>query len=300
MENKYDAISGTIQAKKDLENFKSKISKNVSTIKSVMNTTDDIDMILEKYTLEEVNNMSYSKMKEVFVDQNEHFLFDEKEFPKDMIIDFIRYLKLSQYTFEKLDDEFADIDKTMKEFEEEMKSISSNIESLNKTLLGTINKALEDPEVSDVIKANAENMKQGLKDAYTLEPILELYDKIDPKNTLREFRDIDRQNNMLKSYVKRCKEYNIKPLLLKLGGIEKHLDLPEETEQNLILYVIAKYIRCLDTKLKKHRERTFVIQLTNYMMSIILGEESESYKADKEEIEELKKNLALLASKFYN
>lgn len=299
MEDSYKAISQTLETKRDLEEFKANLTKNVSNIKSVMNTNDDIDEILEKYSLEEVNKMSYNRMKEVFVDENGNFIFDEKSFPKQMIIDFIRYLKLSQDTFEKLDQEFVDIDKTIQEFDNEMKTISSEIGSFYKTLTVSIEKVLSDETSSDLVKQNALKLKQGLEDAVTLKPIFDVYEKADPMNTLKEFRDIDRQNQMLKSYVKTCKTYRLQPMLLKLGGIEKYLNLPEETEPNFILYVIAKYIKHLGFQLKKHEQRTFVVQLNYFLAEIILGEKSDSYEADKEQIERLKESLVVLASKFY-
>lgn len=285
----------------NLMGIRQEIQKNVDEIKS--NMTGDpfgIDEILDKYTEEEIATMSYEKAKQVFVDADGTFVFNEDEFKPEMILDFIKYLKMSRVTFEQVDAEFAKMDAAMSEFSEEINKVVTEKGSLNKVVMEDLQKAINNESVAPSVRQNAEKMLKGLENAKTLAPLFELYSSLSTENTLKELKDESRRISTLKAYVRVCKENGIDSKLLKLGGFEVCLDEKYNTHENLFIFIIARYVKYLDKKVREPENLSFVVQLTNYVRTMMLGEESPQYQTDKEELEVLKGNICLLLDKFYN
>lgn len=285
----------------NLMDIRQEIQKNVDEIKSNMSGDPlGIDEILDQYTEEEIAEMSYTKVKEVFVDSEGTFVFNEDEFKPEMILDFIKYLKMSRITFEKVDAEFAKMDAAMSEFSDEINKVVTEKGSLNKVVMEDLQKALNDESVVPSVRQNAERMIKGLENAKTLAPLFELYSSLSTENTLKELKDESRRISTLKAYVRVCKENGIDSKLLKLGGFEVCLDEKYNTYKNLFIFIIARYVKYLDKKVREPENLSFVVQLTNYVRTMMMGEESAQYQADKEELEVLKGNICLLLDKFYN
>lgn len=288
-------------SKDNLMEIRQEIENNVKEIKSNMVTDSfGIDEILDKYTEEEIAAMSYSKAKEIFVDENGKFIFNEDEFSPQMILDFIKYLKMSRITFEKVDAEFAKMDTAMDEFSQEINKVVSEKGSLNKVIMEDLKKVMADENAEQSVKDNAAKMVEGLENAKTLKPLLDLYEKLSPENTLRELKDESKRISTLKAYSRVCKENGIDAKLLKLGGFEVCLDEKYSTYKNLFIFILARYVKYLDKKVREPQNLSFVVQVTNYVRTMMLGEESPQYQADKEEIEVLKESIGLLLDKFYN
>ena len=302
MENtKLSSMRETMVSKENLQNMRNEISKTVDEIKSNMTSSIGIDEILDKFTPEEIANMSYTKMKEVFVDEAGKFIFNEDEFKPEMIMDFIKYLKMSRCTFEKVDEEFEKMDNAIAEFSKELDETISQHGSLNKALVIDLTKTVNDESKSEKIRKNAAEMLQGIEDAKTLAPLFKLYETLSTHNTLTELKDEKRRINTLKAYAKVCKENHIEPKLLKLGDFEsKCLDLKYAPHKNLFVFIVARYIKYLDKKVKEPKNMGFIVQLTNFLRTMMAGEETDRYKADAEELAVLKENICLLLDKFYN
>lgn len=303
MQNNLKEIAQTQATKNSLMDMKSEILKNVSEIKSNMTgsgQTDEFDRILANYTEEQIANLTFTQAKKIFVDAEGNFMFDEKEFKPEMILDFIKYLKASELTFAKLDEEFAKLDESLAEYSKELEEIVSQKGSLNKTMVAQLTEQIEDESVPENMKEKSRQMLKGLENAKTLAPLFELYEKVSTQNTIRELKDESRRISTLKAYTRVCKQNGIEPKLLRFGGFEAILGEKYTVHKNLFVFIVARYIKYLDKDLSLPENKGFVIQLTNYLREIVVGEESEQYKADKEEIETLKTNICLLLDKFYN
>lgn len=293
-------MSKVLKQKKEYGKLRETIEGQRDEILRNITAEYDIDGALDKYSAEEIENMSFSKMKEVFVTSEGNFIFDENEFPEKMMMDFIIYLKHSRETFKKMDEELEKLDQSMEEFNKEIKSITGET-SFNKTLRASIESDLAQEGISEDKKARCEELLAAMDDAMTLRPLFELYEKVSPANTLRELKIESQRISVLKGYVRVCKENGLEPKLLKFGELEKvFLDEKYHVHKNLFIFILARYIKYMDTNLKQLRHRTFVIQLTNYIMEVVLGEEHPHYQADIKEIETLKMNIANLLDKFYN
>ena len=285
----------------NLMDMKQEIQKNVDEIKSNM-TTDafGIDEILDKYSQEEIAAMSYETAKEVFVDADGNFVFNEEEFRPEMILDFIKYLKMSRVTFEQVDAEFTKMDAAVSEFGDEVNKIVNERGSLNKVIMEDLKKVLDDENAEASAKENAEKVLKGLENAKTLVPLFDLYTTISTENTLKELKDESKRISTLKAYSRVCKENGIDAKLLKLGGFEVCLDEKYSTYKNLFIFIIARYVKYLGSKIREPQNLSFVVQLTNYVRTMMMGETTPQYQADKEELEVLKVNICLLLDKFYN
>ena len=293
-------MSKVLQQKKEYGKIREVIEGQRNEIFSKMTSEYNIDEELDKFTIEELENMSFDKMKETFVDAEGKFIFNEDEFPEKMMKDFILYLKQSRETFNKMDEELDNMDAYLEEFDKELKAIAGET-SFNKTLRASIKADLENENVSEAVKARCEELLSAMDDAMTLRPLFELYEQISPANTLKELKDESKRIAVLKGYAKVCKENGLEPKLLKFGELEK-LFLTEKYHEhkNLFIFIVARYIKYLDKNVNKPANRTFIVQLTNYIREIILGEEHSHYQADINEIETLKMNIAMILDKFYN
>ena len=302
MENtNLQSMHETMISKQNLQNMRDKISKTVEEIKSGMTSSFGIDEILDKFTSEEIAAMSFEKMKEVFVDESGKFFFNEDEFRPEMIMDFIKYLKMSRDTFAIVDEEFAKMDGAIEEFSNEIETTIAQNGSLNKTVVADLTKTINDETKSEQLRNNAKEMLQGIEDAKTLAPLFKLYETLSVSNTLRELKDETRRINTLKAYTRVCKENHIEPKLLKLGEFETAcLDLKYAAHKNLFIFIVARYIKYLDKKVREPKNMGFIIQLTNYVRTMMMGTETNQYKADAEELTVLKENICLLLDKFYN
>lgn len=293
-------LKDVLNKKHQLTGLKESIEEQRKNILSNTNGNVDIDSILEKYTEDEIKNMSFETMKETFVDNDGNFIFNEKELSKDLIMDFIKYLKLSKVTYDKMDKEFEKLDTYLEEFNSEIENLTDKT-SFNKMLKNNIEDALNQEGVSPEAKEKYKRILTSLEDASTLRPLFELYETISVKNTLRELKDEQRRIATLKQYVNICKKYKIEPHLLKFGDFEKIFEEEKYQEhKNLFVFIVARYVKYLDNKMADPIYRSFVVQLVNYMREIIMGEDNEFYQADKDEIEILKGNIKLLLDKFYN
>lgn len=302
MENtNLNSIQETMASKESLQNMRNEISKTVDQIKSEMVTSIGIDEILDKFTSEEIANMSFAQMKEVFVDESGKFIFNENEFKPEMIMDFIKYLKMSRETFAKVDEEFEKMDSAIAEFSKEIETTIAQNGSLNKTVVADLTKTINDETKPEELRHNAAEMLKGIEDAKTLAPLFKLYETLSVDNTLRELKDETRRINTLKAYAKVCKENHIEPKLLKLGEFETVcLDLKYAPHKNLFIFIVARYIKYLDKKVREPRNMGFIIQLTNFIRTMMMGDQTDQYKADIEELTVLKENICLLLDKFYN
>ena len=285
----------------NLMGIREEIQKNVDQIKSNMSSEDfGIDEILDKYTEEEIAAMNYEKAKEIFVDAEGNFIFNEDEFKPEMILDFIKYLKMSRVTFQKVDAEFEKMDGAMSEFSDEINKVVAEKGSLNKVVMEDLRKVLDSEEAEASVKENAAKMLEGLENAKTLAPLFQLYSTLSTENTLKELKDESRRISTLKAYARVCKENGIDAKLLKLGGFEVCLGEKYSTYKNLFIFIVARYVKYLDKKVREPQNLSFVVQLTNYIRTMMMGEETPQYQADKEELEVLKGNICLLLDKFYN
>lgn len=289
-----------VMTKKDqFKNLKGEIDNQRKAILSNTIGEFNIDEILDQYTEEEIENMSFETMKATFVNNEGDFIFNEKDLSQDLIQDFIKYLKLSKITYDKMDKEFDKLDKYLKDFNEEIKTISGNT-SFNKMLKANIEDAMKE-EISDAEQKRYELILKALDDASTLKPLFDLYETISPENTVKELKNESKRIAVLKQYVDLCKKHKLEPHLLKFGEFERILeDTKYEEHKNLFVFIVARYIKYLGEKVSEVYYRTLVVQLINYMREMIMGEDNELYQADKEEIQILKNNIKLLLDKFYN
>ena len=293
-------MSKVLKQKKEYSKLRQTIEGQRDEILRNISSEYDIDGALDNFSLEEIEAMSFARMKEVFVTSEGNFIFNEDEFPEKMMMDFIIYLKHSRETFKKMDDELDKLDESMEEFNKEIKSITGET-SFNKTLRGSIEADLANVDISPEKRARCEELLSAMDDAMTLRPLFNLYEKISPANTLRELKIEQQRIAVLKGYSKVCNENGLEPKLLRFGELEKlFLDEKYHEHKNLFVFILARYIKYLGKDLNKLSNRTFVIQLTNYIMEIVLGEEHPHYQADIKEVETLKMNIASLLDKFYN
>lgn len=292
-------MSKVLKQKNEYSKIRETIESERSKILDNMMYTGNIDAVLDQFTTEEIENMSFSKMKETFVNENGQFVFNEEEFSKQMIMDFIIYLKHSRVAFDKMDEEMDKMDKTLEDFDKEVKALTGET-SFNKTLRASIEADLEREDLNEATKEKCNTLLSALDDAVTLRPLFELYDRVSPENTLKELKDNARRSATLKGYVNVCKENGIEPKLLKFGEFEKLcLDEKYHEHKDLFIFILARYIKYLGKNVNSLQNRTFVVQLTNYIREIIMGEDNVHYKADVEEIVKLKESIASLLDRFY-
>lgn len=292
-------MSTVLKQKKEYSKIRETIESEREKILDKVLFNGNIDTLLDKFTVEEVESMSFTKMKETFVNENGEFIFNEEEFSKQMIMDFIIYLKHSRVTFEKMDEEIEKMDKTLEDFDKEVKAITGE-SSFNKTLKASIEADLATEDLNEATRQKCTTLLSALDDAVTLRPLFELYDKVSPENTLKELKDNARRSAVLKGYVNVCKENGLEPKLLKFGEFEKlFLDEKYHEHKDLFIFIVARYIKYLGKNVNSLQNRTFVVQLTNYIREIIMGEDNVHYKADAEEIAKLKESIASLLDRFY-
>lgn len=292
-------MSKVLKQKKEYSKLRETIKDQRDDILGKISTGYDIDEALDKFTEDEIDNMSFSQMKETFVDENGQFVFNDEELPKDMIKEFISYLKHSRVTFQKMDEELDKLDKSLEDFDKELKEISGET-SFNKTLRASIERDLAAENLNESTRQRCIKLLAAMDDAVSLQPLFNLYDKVSPENTLKELKDAAKRSATLKGYVSVCKQHGLEPKLLKFGEFEKVcLDEKYHEHKDLFIFIVARYIKYLGKATNDLYNRTFIIQLTNYIREIILGEENAHYKADVEEINKLKINIALLLDRFY-
>lgn len=294
-------MSKVLQQKRSFDGIKETITQQRNEILENMTEKFDIDEALNRFTEEEILNMSFEEMRETFVNKEGQFIFNEEEFPKQMIMDFIIYLKQSKVAYDKMDEEMDKMDKYLEEFNEEIKEITEQKGSFNKTLREAVEADLAKEDCSDELKNRCHKILSAMDDAVTLRPLFELYEKISPVNTLKELKLESKRIEVLKAYTRVCKENGFEPKLLAFGKLENAiLDEKYHEHENLFIFIVARYIKYLDRKVNDMENRTFIVQLTNFLREFVLGEESAHYQADKEELEALKVNIQNLLDKFYN
>ncbi len=304
MKNSIEEMTQVVRNREGLRKSAEKLITDRNKIKNLVVNELNIDEVLEKYTEEEINKMTIKDMKEIFKDEAGKFVFNTDNASDDMIVDFIRYLKSSQETYKKIDDEMDNLDTAMKEFNDEIKEVMGN-KSFNKMNLEMANKVLEDRETSLKQKAAASNIIRGLEYGHTLKPIFNVYNKISTSNVLRELKTPLRLKEVMTRYNKVCEGAGIKPELLKLGGFEvAMMDEKYHETPNLFIFIMMRYAVALGANtLKQPTEKTFMIQLTHYMKEMLCKDKSEEmneqYEQDKENIDILMRNIIELENKFY-
>lgn len=294
-------MSQALKQKKQFAQIRETVEQERQKILGGMADDFNIDEALDKYTSEEIDAMTFEQMKEAFVTADGKFIFNESEYPQQMMMDFIKYLKESKVTFEKMDAEMEKLDTYLAEFSDEVKTLTAEHGSFNKTLRATIEADLAKPDCTPDLKTKCEKLLGAMDDAVTLRPLFELYEKISPANTLKELNLEGKRIEVLKGYARVCKENGMEPKLLGFGELEKaFLDEKYHEHKNLFVFIVARYIKYLGRNLNSVENRTFIVQLTNYLREMILGEGNAHYDADKTEIEALKVNMASLLDRFYN
>lgn len=294
------SMSKVLKQKKDYTKLRETIELQRNEIVEKMSEDFNIDQALDCFTTEEIENMSFSKMKEVFVNHEGNFIFNEQEISQNMSMDFIKYLKHSRETFKKMDEELEKLDQTLEEFNKEIKAITKET-SFNKTLKASIENDLASEDISEEKRDRCNKFLAAMEDATTLRPLFELYEKISVKNTIVELNDKSKKSAVLNGYVRVCKELDITPKLLKFGEFEKrYLNEKYHVHNDLFIFIVARYIKYLGKAAKEPQNLVFITQLTNYITEIILGEENSHYQADIEEIAVLKTSIERLLDKFYN
>lgn len=296
----FDEIAKTAKQKEEMESFKDSIQKTRLQLFKTEEKQKTVTDILLKFTKEEIDNMSYETMLETFVDENNESLFDKK-LSKEFVVDLVRYLKVSEDTFKQMDQEFVKYDEAMSEFNKEIDDLVKELGSFNKTFSSSLNDMLNDENITESKRQHILEMQKGISDAITLEPLFTLYEKVNTKNTLIDLRNSIRRTEILKSYDKVCKQVNIKPHLIKLGLLETKLFGEDSTyDKNLFVFILIRYIKYLGKdKLKQPRNNMFVTQIVNFIRELYLPEDNEQVIADKEELDELKRNIKNLLDKFY-
>lgn len=296
----FEKIAQISKEKGKLESFRESLDKSRMELFQTEEKKATIESILSRYTSDEIESMDYETILKTFVDSDGEPLF-QTGLTKEFVVDLIRYLKLSDETFKKIDDEFVGYEEAMETFNKEIDDLVKEMGSFNKTFMHTLSEQLDDETITQERRTNVVEMIKGIGDASTLEPLFQLYEKIGTDNTLKELKTDFKRMDVLKSYVKVCQTAKITPNLMKMGLLENKLFGEAHTyDKNLFVFIVARYIKYLGKeKVNNPRNRMFIIQLTSFMREFYLPEDNQQVVSDRIELDLLKSNIEKLLKSFY-
>lgn len=292
-----NSLSQINEGKETLNELKENFNKVKSGFSDI--SDDEMNEVISKFTLEELDRIPLDKIEETLVNDKGVYIFDKEVVSPEMARDFCKYIITSEESFKNLDEEFAKVDDYLTEFHTEMDNLIKEYGSFNKAITSTLNKQISDDTLPTEVVERCKEMQDGIDNAKTLKVLIDLYDKIKPQNTVDELLNDYKRTEVIRAFKRLCKKYKIEESITRLGGLDKKI-LPEEEVKydNLFIYTIVRYLKYQGDKIKSPFNLGFLTQITNYLKEIFLGEECEQYKVDLEEINELKKNISILNSKF--
>lgn len=286
----FEEVVKISDVKNKVSNMK-KLRENVFTqiLKYVGNETYDEKLVkaLQEYT--ETNKIQEIKDNEIIRIIKKTFTEEEiKELPlcenyrdnlsflKDYFVYRIQSIKFIE-DLDKSEKELEDIIADNNEAFEQIIADHGDVDTYYiKVLYESIEKAPD-----EATRKKAIMMHDSYVDGFNLTRIKKLYETLSTKNAMRDFKDTVEQKNyhIMKNYDEVCKKYHIESSLIRLGGFER-VYLPEKYKklENLMAFLVIKYIACKKNSIKKADDIMFLLSFTNHYESIMNNKYSDEKK----------------------
>lgn len=213
----------------------------------VTNNDDSLSTKLEAFiedkTFEDIDNLS---------DEEKNNLLEGKELMgpgegEEYLPKFLKYLIDQRESMKSINSDYDSLLATILEETTRLKGLLGESD-ISEILISNLIKQKQIMELTEVPEKEAllyamESKIDILKDAVTFNSVYELFTRVNPKNTLDDFKNVSRRNGIIKSYTNTLKHLGMKSTLIGFNNLEKEF-LPEEyhDKNNLFIFVLMKYI----------------------------------------------------------
>ena len=229
----------------DMKQLVKSVKDNVSATTTETKSEESADKIDEKarlLTKEEIEKMTDSQILGIFSDEDgapyEFITLDNPKEDIEFKRDFLIMRSESLRAIDSIDAEIAKMEEAMKEYDEEIKEITSKYSNINQYLISNFTEKMEAAE-SDEEKEKYANMIAAMKDALELNRVKEFYSiNVNRKNLIPNFILQKKTKVIYKKYQTMRKMFKSRTDLFNFGDIEKRY-LPEKYHARNDLFVFS-------------------------------------------------------------
>lgn len=245
-----------------------------STLSSLLKVSDDkvkqLDDVIAKYSLEELEKMTTDEINQLFIIDG-HELDIDLDISSDKIDsfkrDFILYMKRTEIYSAELDASVKELETAMAEHDIEYNELIKKYGSMYLIIKAQMEEILKNPKDEDQ-ELRASVMLKSIESAISLDVILDYIDQFNFENMLNDFHN--RGMAIYKKHKVVLKRLGIKTDISRLAGVEELLGFGEEYKEfyNLAMFLVIRYIAYAKNPTKE-AEGMFVSNLALVYRSLV-------------------------------
>lgn len=193
-------------------------AKKNSATQMLGGITEYFETIIEKLVASGVDDKMIDNMtdEEIAVyytlEDGEPIVIDIPMESKAAVMDFKRdYLSMlvqNSTAFKQIDETLGSLDDAMVEYDDKIRGIHADTNGdIIKYVRSELMSRAEDPEEDPRVVKGISEVVAAIDWSYNLEPLLEYYSKLDPRNTINDF--VHRDDVIFKKFVKNCRANGI-------------------------------------------------------------------------------------------
>lgn len=274
-----------VAKKKDIASMVETIRSEQRKFISDGDLADKIDACLENLSVEDVENLTFDEVKEIFnvdgedKDMNVKVSDDNADlkFKKDYLI----FAKKSADTMTRFDEELEKIEAEMEENRKELDRVISEFGNMSNLirakLVDKINTA-EDDHKKDLY----ERLLYAFDCAMTFDNVKKFYSAFRKRQVVGDYKNDKTSNYIARRYKRVLEAYGIRFDLTKFGNLEK-LYLPEEYHKrpNIFLFSIIKMVSSWNIEDVDRVNGLFLTQFNTNIQNLFYNKfDSEETKAN--------------------
>lgn len=255
---------------------------------------DGLEANISKYTVEELENLPYEKIKELYMVNGKEMTINlgmEKDKEKEFKRDFLVYLRSISSNEGKIDEVLDEFKETLSEHEKEYSKLMESVGAMYILAQENMKDYMNNPDSTEFQKEEAKRRLEWMEYALTLEPLMKMTEEFPLESAIEDFK---RPNSIsISKYKSFIRGKGLKTDLTKLSNLEELLGLEEYKEfYNLTTFLAMRFVGYSKDKISKDNAGTFISQLALVYYSLAEG------SIRPEDKETLKSSCETLLNKF--
>jgi len=255
-----------LSKRNDVKNMMNTMKNEQNKLIKDVDKAEIIDERLASMSVEEVENLSYSQVEDIYTINGEKFelsiSFDthdkEMEFKKDFLV----FMKKSSDTMERFDEELAKIEKEIADNQEEFDRVVStfgNMSNLIRSKLVEKYETATDEGKKELYSLLIKEYDYG----FTLDNVKDFYSTFRARNVLGDYKDDKRSNYIYRKYKKVIQSLGITTDLASFAGLEKKfLSEDHQSHPNIFIFAIISMVASWAKNTNNKNRGLFLTQFT--------------------------------------
>lgn len=270
---------GLLEKVDELNGVKDTYKKSRLEIIKSEEALDKIDNAMENYTKEQIAELTLEECNNLLCleDGDLGIKFDNEAEELKFKRGFLEYCKATHTLGIQIDKNLEELDQTIKENEDEFKSICDSVESVSLYFIEKIKEKINETE-DEKQKEELTIVLKAYEDAIDFNRVYECYSKLSVKNVMRDYHY--NSEDVYKKYQAYIKELGIKSEIVKFSGLEEKL-LEEKYHKypNLFLFLIIRMYAYKSTITSNiNDDRIFLTQLLLNVKSVFTDKVNEEQR----------------------